>query len=570
MEGRDFDRLRRPPGGPDSGSSRPRESGPRAPDPRAASRPARGDGERASPAAPPQEARGAHPSASRWVRAPQQPAKKVPVAARPSDAASSSRPRRLDPKASPFDEGDPDGAPQTPQAPRPEARHHAEPRARREEPPPAQRRAPGPPDPRGGTGQRPRRAALPEHERGDPHAADPREAMAPPEPNEPAFEPRSRGSARRETDDRHEADGAAYVPSGRGAQRGRERPVSSSKAARPSAKAAAPPRGEPAAPEPVAKPKAKPQPKPKRAKVVAEDEDRPTVEGPIVAPESIAGRSLTMVIAIMTFLCALLIGGVILIERAADAWSTNVLDEITVTVLPLDGDPLADRLTRVAALLSDTPGVEDVRIVPAAESEALLRPWLGDTIDLAPLPVPRLVTARRNGSIDAETLRGRIGAVAGASLDDHTAWSERLSGMASAAAGGAIGALILMLAATCISIVFATRSAIATNAATVEVLSALGAEDRFIVRAFRRRFVGIGARGALLGLAVALVLFGALDLYTLVSSAARSVQSRALFGDPSIGVMGYIMLVAVAVGVTVLVAFTSARSVRRHLEQMDM
>ncbi|WP_226578524.1 hypothetical protein [Acuticoccus sediminis] len=308
-------------------------------------------------------------------------------------------------------------------------------------------------------------------------------------------------------------------------------------------------------------------PTPKPIDVMDDEEDRPTEEGPIVSPRSIAGRGLTVVIAIMTFLCALLVGGAVLIDRAAGAWSANVLDEITVTVLPLDDNPLDARLDQVASILAGARGLSDVVVVPLSDSEALLEPWLGDDIDLSPLPIPRLVTARRTGEIDA-ALSQSISQIPGASLDDHTEWSERLSRMASAAAGGAIGALALMLIATCISIVFATRSAIATNAATVEVLNALGAEDRFIVRAFRRRFVGIGVRGAGLGIAVALVLFGLLDLWSLISSGARSAQSRALLGDPSIGLFGYAALAVVAAGVVILVAVTSAASVRRHLESM--
>ena len=301
---------------------------------------------------------------------------------------------------------------------------------------------------------------------------------------------------------------------------------------------------------------------------VEQDDTRRTVEGPIVAPHTIASRGLTVVIAIMTFLCALLVGGVLLIDRASGAWSADVLDEITVTVLPLDGDPIDTRLQRVAALLDGTSGLSDVAIVPAAQSEALLTPWLGEGVDLSALPVPRLVTARRTGPFDSAALSRSVDEVSGASLDDHTGWSERLSRMASAVSGGAIGALVLMLIATAISIVFATRSAIAANAATVEVLNLLGAEDRFVVRAFGRRFVGIGVRGAALGLAVALVLFGLLDMWSLFSSAAGSAQSRALLGDPSIGLAGYVALVLVAVGVTILVSVTSSVSVRRHLESM--
>lgn len=296
-----------------------------------------------------------------------------------------------------------------------------------------------------------------------------------------------------------------------------------------------------------------------------QDGDGPVAEGSIVAPDTVAGRGLTVVVAIMTFLCALLCGGAILIDRAADAWSAEVLDEVSVTVLPLDGDPIERRLNRVAEILGASNGLADVAIVPSADSEALLVPWLGTGLDLSALPVPRLVTARRAGEFDGDAVATALTEVAGASFDDHVAWSERLSRMASAAAGGAIAALALMLVATAISIVFATRSTIATNAATVEVLNVLGAEDRFVAGAFRRRFLGVGARGALAGSLAAFALFGALDLWSALSADAASAQSRALFGDPSIGLLGYMTIAGVAFAAALLVAVTSAISVRHHL-----
>ena len=140
--------------------------------------------------------------------------------------------------------------------------------------------------------------------------------------------------------------------------------------------------------------------------------------------------------------------------------------------------------------------------------------------------------------------------------------------MAGAAAGGAVAALALVLVATALSIVFATRSAIATNAGTVEVLHALGAEDGFIVRAFRRRFLGIGIRGALAGCLAGVALFGALDLWTAFSPAATSPQARALFGAPSIGVSGYLLVAAVSAGVAALVAITATVAVRHNLARI--
>ncbi|WP_420393442.1 cell division protein FtsX [Acuticoccus sp.] len=299
------------------------------------------------------------------------------------------------------------------------------------------------------------------------------------------------------------------------------------------------------------------------------DEDEPVaVEGAIVAPETVAGRGLTVIVAIMTFLCALLTGGAVLVERAAGAWSSSVLDEVTVTVLPLDGDPIEARVAQAQEVLSGAPGLAEVNVVSAREAGALLEPWLGDDVDLSALPVPRLVTAQRVGTFDAEATAAALDAVPGAKLDDHTGWSARLERMASAVALGTLAALGLMLVATAISIVFATRATIASNAATVEVLTLLGAEDRFVVRAFRRRFLAIGLRGALVGTAAALALFGSLELASWLAVGTSSAQSRALLGDPSLGALGYGLVAAVAVGVAVLVAVTSTTVVRRQLRRV--
>lgn len=301
----------------------------------------------------------------------------------------------------------------------------------------------------------------------------------------------------------------------------------------------------------------------------APDSDAIVENGPIVAPDTIAGRGLTALVAIMTFLCALLLGAALIIDRAADAWSANVLEEVSVAVLPLDDEPMETRLEAAATILRAEAGLSDVTILPAAQSDALLEPWLGVGADLSLLPVPRLITAQRGEGLDADGLAARLGAVAGTSLDDHTGWSERLSTMAAAVAGGAIAGLSLMLAATAIAIVFATRATIATNATTVEVLHLLGAEDRFVQRAFRRRFVHIGLKGAAVGLAVALVLFGALEAWSVFSPAAASAQSQALLGAPRIGVVGFGALVVLAVLIAALVAFTTGFAVRHHLRELS-
>ena len=59
---------------------------------------------------------------------------------------------------------------------------------------------------------------------------------------------------------------------------------------------------------------------------------------PIVPPGSVAGRSLTFVIAIMAFLAALTSGGVYIIFQAANTWTNNISSEITVQFQQRGGD----------------------------------------------------------------------------------------------------------------------------------------------------------------------------------------------------------------------------------------
>ena len=89
--------------------------------------------------------------------------------------------------------------------------------------------------------------------------------------------------------------------------------------------------------------------------------------------------------------------------------------------------------------------------------------------------------------------------VPSASLDDHRTWVDRLAAMARTTVTIGIAVLVLMLAATVLSVVFATRGAMAGNRHIIEVLHFVGAEAGFIAREFRQHFLLTGMKGAAAG-----------------------------------------------------------------------
>ena len=187
--------------------------------------------------------------------------------------------------------------------------------------------------------------------------------------------------------------------------------------------------------------------------------------------------------------------------------------------------------------------------------------------------MPRLiiVTIDPERQPDFESIRANISAeTPSASLDDHRTWVDRLVAMARMTVLIGVGVLALILSATVLSVVFATRGAMAGNGHVIEVLHFVGAESRFIARQFRRRFFLTGIKGAAVGgVGAALAFTGFSALSTWRQATPEADQAAALFGDFAIGLPGYLGVVAIVMLTAVLTALTSHLTVVSSLTDLD-
>ena len=299
----------------------------------------------------------------------------------------------------------------------------------------------------------------------------------------------------------------------------------------------------------------------------------PPAATPIVPNTSIAGRSLAAVVAIMTFLAALTTGAVMLIVSAASDWQADVGREVTIQVRPAPGRDLEADVRKAADIARATPGVADVRAFTKQESAQLVEPWLGGGLSLDDLPIPRLIVVKLASGMlpDFGPLRRTLAAqVAGATLDDHRRWIDRMRTMAGTAVVAGIGVLALVLAVTVLSVTFATRGAMATNRPIIEVLHYVGATDNFIAGQFQRHFLLLGFKGGTIGGGGAIFFFGAMEAANawLVGTAGGD-EAAALFGTMSVGVSGYLAILTQVVLMAMVTALTSRRTVNRTLASMD-
>jgi cell division transport system permease protein len=294
---------------------------------------------------------------------------------------------------------------------------------------------------------------------------------------------------------------------------------------------------------------------------------------PLIPGDSVTGRALVVVIAIMTFLACLTAGAALLVADASQAWRSDVLREATIQVKPRTGGDLESLVAKAVAIATKTPGVDSARALSQAESEKLLEPWLGAGLDLSQLPVPRVILLRLRGqrSEDLATLRSALAsAVPEADLDDHRTWAARLGAMADAVVTLAAALFVLMIVAMGTAIGFATRGAVAGNREIVEVLHLVGASDAFIAREFQTHFRRLGLRGAMIGGLAAIAFFAMASLLSFWGAhSPGGEEMSAMFGSFALGSRGYLALAAVCVAVTLLTGLLSREIVMRHLQTLQ-
>jgi cell division transport system permease protein len=293
-------------------------------------------------------------------------------------------------------------------------------------------------------------------------------------------------------------------------------------------------------------------------------------ETPIVPRATISARALIAIIAIMTFLASLTTGVVMLVRAAANEWQADVAREFTIQIRPVAGHDIEMEVVKAAVIARASAGIAEVRPYSKEETTRLLEPWLGSGLQIDDLPVPRLIVVRitPGAAPDLAQLRQTLAEqIPGVSLDDHRGFVDRMRAMTRAVVVLGIGVLLLVLAATVLSLAFATRAAIATNRPVIEVLHLIGAKDSFIARHFQQHFLRLGLEGGLIGSGSAIALFALAELAGgWLGSGPAGEQLSALFGTASIGVPGYLAMLAQAGVIACVTAATSRYMVSRTIE----
>src|SRR5690606_15053360 len=112
-------------------------------------------------------------------------------------------------------------------------------------------------------------------------------------------------------------------------------------------------------------------------------------------PRDTASRFLPWIVALMVFLAALALAAVMLLGSSLQRWQADLTGTVTVQVPPLEDPAQTDAaVVKLVEFLRLTPGVETAEVLTQERLTTLLAPWLGETAEVAELPMPRLIDVR--------------------------------------------------------------------------------------------------------------------------------------------------------------------------------
>jgi len=287
-----------------------------------------------------------------------------------------------------------------------------------------------------------------------------------------------------------------------------------------------------------------------------------------LVPQARLSGPMPWVIAIMVLLTAIAAAAGLALGNLATQASADLAGGVTVQVVNASPGQRSRQANDALAALRETPGVAQVRLVPAAEVDALLEPWLGTQVtgggDDA-LPVPALIDARLDGPADAAALdriRARLARVApDARVNAQAGWLEPVFAALDALRWLAVALIALLALTTMAAVLLAARTALDSHRDTIEIVHMLGGTDAQIARVFQRSIAIDAAAGGALGLALAVAVIVALGR-------RFDALGSGLAGGAGLGWADWLLLALVPLAGVALATLTARAAVLRALRRM--
>jgi len=216
--------------------------------------------------------------------------------------------------------------------------------------------------------------------------------------------------------------------------------------------------------------------------------------------------------ACAVFLFSVTTAGVLAVNSMIGKWNDGAMNTFTVQIMPVTNNETSSdtesEVEKTVNFLRKQNGIESVTPFDDEMHEKLIRPWLGDGIDIKSLAMPRLIDvqiARRN-NIDFDALSEKLTEISEyASLDSHKLWLSKLIKFANSLKTLALIVLGIVMTICAVSIFYATKTSLGLHKDIIEILHLMGAKDTYIAQQYARRAAILSIIAGGCGFVVAIV-----------------------------------------------------------------
>lgn len=271
--------------------------------------------------------------------------------------------------------------------------------------------------------------------------------------------------------------------------------------------------------------------------------------------------------ACAVFLFSVTMAGVLAVNSMIGKWNDGAMNTFTVQVMPVTDNETAatteGEIEKVVNFLRKQNGIENVSPLDDEMHEKLIRPWLGDGVDIKSLTMPRLIdvqVARRN-KINFDNLAAKLTEVSEyASLDSHKLWLGKLIKFANSLKSLACIVLLIVMTICAVSIFYATKTSLGLHRDIIEILHLMGAKDTYIAQQYARRAAVLsGISGALGFVAAIVVIWG-------IAHISQDLEGG-IIKEAGLTMFSWFKILLIPFMVSALATLTSYLAVKNTLEK---
>lgn len=284
-----------------------------------------------------------------------------------------------------------------------------------------------------------------------------------------------------------------------------------------------------------------------------------------------SGVFLRVMISIAVFIFAITLAGVLSINSMLQNWNRSILGSFTVQIMPVNDSNHAkaaaetlNNQTKTIEFLQKQEAVDIVTPLSDDQLQKLIRPWLGDGIELAKLPIPRLIDVKLKpgAELNYGKLAEQLAEVSPyASLDNHKLWLNKLINFADGLKMVALTILVLVLLVNSGAIFYSTQTSLGLHRYIIEILHLMGAKDTYIAQQYARRIAWLGLMGGIVGIVLAV------PAIFLLGNLATQIEGG-IISEAGLSAAAWMAILSLPLFAGAVAMITAYYTVKRTLEKM--